>query len=203
MNTLMSKMSPAAPKMIRMDHAAVLALFHKIEPSMSASARGAVIRNICSALEVHAQLEEELFYPALRQAGVDLPQLDRSAPEHDEVRGLIDQVRASGQDMARQDELVNQLMRSVMHHVAEEETVLLPAAERVCSEQQLAELGARMTERRMALARPRMGQMAMDMARASPARTALMVAGTLAAGALLLGGMRRSHHDADADARTL
>lgn len=198
MNTLMSKMAPGAAKMIRMDHAHVMALFHKIEPGLSASARGATVRNICSALEVHAQLEEELFYPALREAGVELQQLERSVPEHDEMRGLIDRIRASGQDSGAQDELVNQLMRSVLHHVAEEETVLLPAAEKVLGEEQLSELGARMTERRMALAKPRMGQMAMDMARSSPARTALVVAGTIAAGALLLGGLRRGHHDGGA-----
>jgi hemerythrin superfamily protein len=200
MNTLMTKMSPTATKMIRMDHAAVMAMFHKIEPGMSASARGATIRNICSALEVHAQLEEELFYPRLREAGVDGQQLDRSVPEHDEMRGLIDQIRASGPDMGRQDELLNQLMRSVMHHVAEEETVLLPAAEKALGEEQLSDLGARMTERRLQLAKPRMGQMAMDMARASPAKTALVVAGTIAAGAFLLGGLRRGH---DADARMM
>jgi hemerythrin superfamily protein len=198
MNTLMSRMSPTAAKMIRMDHAAVMSMFHKIEPGMSASARGATVRNICSALEVHAQLEEELFYPALRAAGVDVQQLERSVPEHDEMRALIDRIRASGQDMGRQDELVNQLMRSVMHHVAEEETVLLPAAQKMLGEQRLSELGARMTERRLQLARPRMGQMAADMARASPAKTALVVAGTIAAGALILGGMRRGHHDGDA-----
>ena len=202
MNTLMSKMSPTAAKMIRMDHAAVMSMFHKIEPGMSASARGATVRNLCAALEVHAQLEEELFYPALREAGVSVQQLERSVPEHDEVRGLIDQIRASGQDAMRQEELLNQLMRSVMHHVAEEETVLLPAAEKVLGEQHLSELGARMTERRMQLAKPRMGQMAMDMARSSPAKTALMVAGTIAAGAFLLGGMRRGHHD-DANARMM
>lgn len=198
MNRLMSTMAPTAAKMIRMDHGAVMAMFHKIEPAMSASARGATVRNICSALEVHAQLEEELVYPALRDAGVELQQLERSVPEHDEMRSLIDRIRASGPDTRAQDELVNQLMRTVMHHVAEEETVLLPAAERVLGEQQLAELGARMTERRLQLARPRMGRMAMDMARASPAKTALIVAGTIAAGALLLGGMRRgAEHDAD------
>lgn len=198
MNTLMTKMSPTATKMIRMDHAAVMAMFHKIEPGMSASARGATIRNICSALEVHAQLEEELFYPRLGEAGIDREQLERSVPEHDEMRRLIDQIRASGAEMDRQDELLNQLMRSVMHHVAEEETVLLPAAEKALGEEQLAELGARMTERRLQLAKPRMGQMAIDMARASPAKTALMVAGTIAAGAFLLGGMRRDHRDVDA-----
>ena len=198
MNTLMSKMSPSVTKMIRMDHAAVMAMFHKIEPGMSASARGATVRNICSALEMHAQLEEELVYPTLRACGIDGEPLERSVPEHDEMRRLIEQIRASGQDMARQDKLMNQLMRAVMHHVADEETVLLPAAEKMLGEQRLCELGARMTERRLQLARPRMGQMAVDMARASPAKTALMVAGTIAAGALLLGGRRRAHHDADA-----
>ncbi len=193
MNALITKMSPTATRMIRRDHRAVVAQFHKLEPSLSTSAREAVVRTLCNALEIHAQLEEEIFYPALRNAGIELPALERSGPEHDEMRGLIDKVRSSEHDLPAQSEALNQLMRTVLHHVAEEETVLLPAAESMLGSQ-LGELGARMGARRLQLARPKMGRMAADMARASPARTALMVAGTLAAGALLVGRLRRGDH---------
>ncbi|MCK7497743.1 MAG: hemerythrin domain-containing protein [Comamonadaceae bacterium] len=170
--------------------------FHKLEPAMSRSAREATVRNICTALEIHAQLEEEIFYPSLRETGIDVDQLDKSVPEHDQMRSLIERVRSLDADDPAQAEAMCELMRTVMHHVAEEETQLLPLAEERLGDR-LAELGAKMTERRMQLAKPHVGQMAADMARASPGKTALVVAGTVAAGALLLGGMKRGktkHH---------
>jgi hemerythrin superfamily protein len=192
MNALMTRLSPSATRMIRLDHTHVMALFHKLEPSLARSQRDAIVRNICTALEIHAQLEEEIFYPALRAAGVDSPQLERSKPEHDEMRDAIQRVRAATQPPA-QMRAMHELMKGVIHHVAEEETELLPLAEtRMAS--QLDALGARMTERRLQLAKPHMGQMAVDLARGAPAKTgALMATGALVAvGALLLG--RRRHH---------
>ncbi|MBK1616745.1 cation-binding protein, partial [Rubrivivax gelatinosus] len=78
MNTLLSKISPTATRLIRMDHSHAMTQFHKLEPGLSASTRQATVRQLCSALEIHAQLEEEVFYPALREAGIDSPQLERS-----------------------------------------------------------------------------------------------------------------------------
>ncbi|MGC4080018.1 MAG: hemerythrin domain-containing protein [Rubrivivax sp.] len=196
MNPLLAKMSPTATRLIRMDHSHVMTQFHKLEPGLSRTAREATVRNICAALEIHAQLEEEIFYPALRETGAELPQLEHSVPEHDEMRGLIERVRSLEAQPDAQQLALNDLMRAVIHHVAEEETSLLPAAEQRLADR-LAELGARMTERRMELAKPHAGQIAADMARSSPGTAALVVAGTVAAGALLLGSLKRSkdkHH---------
>jgi hypothetical protein len=60
-----------------------------------------------------------------------------------------------------------ELMRDVLHHVADEETILLPEAERVLADR-LGELGAAMTKRRMQLVLPRSGEIASDMARSIP-----------------------------------
>ncbi len=192
MNALLRPVAPSATRMIRMDHAHVLGLFHKLTPDISQGARLATVRSICTALEIHAQLEEEIFYPALRALNLGLPELDKSVPEHDEVRRHIEQVRALEATDANFDERVSELMRGVIHHVADEETVLLPIAEHRLADQ-LDELGARMTERRMELAKPHAGQLAMDMVRASPAKASLLLAGVVAAGALLVARSRRSH----------
>lgn len=192
MNALLAKLSPTATRLIRMDHSHVTALFHKLTPDTTASVREATVRDICTALEIHAQLEEEIFYPALRSVGADMAELDKSVPEHDEMRRLIARVRSLDGEPFAQAEAVGALMRAVLHHVADEETVLLPLAEDRL-EDRLAELGARMTERRIELAKPNVGQMAVDLARASPAKAVMVmvVAGTLTAGALLLSKMRR------------
>lgn len=83
-------------------------------------------------------------------------------------------------------------MQGVLHHVADEESRVLPAAERQIP-QQLAELGVRMTELKMRLARPNLGRMALDTARGAPGRTALMAGGAATAGALLFFGLRARH----------
>jgi iron-sulfur cluster repair protein YtfE (RIC family) len=190
MNPLIARMSPTATRMIRMDHAHVLAQYHKLQPDTGNSVREATVRSICTALEIHATLEEEIFYPALREAVPDNAVLAESVAEHDEMRRLIARVRSLPCDDPAQDDALAALMRAVMHHMADEEAVLLPLAERRLGDR-LAELGARMTERRFQLARPHAGQIAVDLARASPAKTALMVVGTLAAGALVMTQTRR------------
>lgn len=87
------------------------------------------------------------------------------------MRRLIARVRSYGPgDVAQRDALC-ELMRAVMHHVADEETVLLPAAERHRARGMPA-LGARMVERRFQLSRPNATQAAVDMVRGSPGKSA-------------------------------
>jgi Hemerythrin HHE cation binding domain len=134
---------------------------------------------------VHAQLEEEIFYPALREVSGD-ETLEKAKPEHDEMRSLIARLRALQPGDPAFDQTVFDLMRIVLHHVADEETQLLPRAERLLSSQ-LSEMGARMTRRRMQLIGPRSGELAGSMARSMSTGTMLAAAGALAAaGGLLL-----------------
>lgn len=189
----LSTLSPTASQMIRLDHAHVLAQFHKVQPDASRNVCDAACKNICDALEVHAQLEEEIVYPALREAGLNGPVLDKSVPEHDEMRRGIDRLRGLQGQPQEQLEALCELMNGVMHHVADEETKLLPMAERRLGKERLSELGARMTKRRMELVAPKVGELALNMARATPAKTAMMMIGALAAGLLLKRGMRRRY----------
>ncbi|MEO5770808.1 MAG: hemerythrin domain-containing protein [Burkholderiaceae bacterium] len=191
MNPVVNKLSPSATRMIRMDHAHVIAQFHKLDPDTSASVRGGVLRSICAALEIHAQLEEEIFYPALCDAGIQMPELDKSVPEHEEMRCLIARVRATGTDGEQQNGAIYDLMNAVMHHVADEETKLLPAAEKTLGKERLSELGAEMTARRLELAKPRAGELALELVKAAPGKTALATVGVLVAGTMLVNRMRR------------
>jgi hypothetical protein len=154
--------------------------------------REAIVRSICTALEIHAQLEEEIFYPALRAINPNLPELGKSVPEHDEMRGHIEQLRKLSVKDPEYDEALRTLMRGVIHHVADEETVLLPLAEQQFEANRLSELGAQMTERRLVLAKPKAREMAVDLARASPGKSALVLAGALTATALLVTRARRN-----------
>jgi hypothetical protein len=78
-----------------------------------------------------------------------------------------------------------ELMRGIIHHVADEETILLPDAERLLHDR-LSELGAQMTRRKLELSMPHAGEMAWNAARAMPAATLVAGAGALLAGSYLL-----------------
>jgi hypothetical protein len=179
MSSLMSQLSPSITNMIRLDHTHVLSAFHQYELGSPMRLKKGLVDNICLAIEIHAQLEEEIFYPALRVVA-DNEILRKSTPEHDEMRGLVSRLRNMPVGDPAFDDTFFELMRHVMHHVADEETQLLPAAERLIPDQ-LHELGARMTRRRLELTAPRTPELASSMARS-------MSTGTIvAAGSALLG----------------
>jgi hypothetical protein len=83
------------------------------------------------------------------------------------------------------DDTVFELMRDVMHHVADEETILLPEAERVMGER-LNELGAQWVKRRVELAAPRTGEIATNLIRGLPASSLVLAAGAVLAGTYLV-----------------
>lgn len=146
----MSSCSPSITTMIRMDHTHVMAAFHRYHADSAWWRKRAIVELACTALEIHAQLEEEIFYPALAEAIPGDDTLEKSKPEHDKMREDIAKLRAMGPDDASYDARFMQLMREVIHHVADEETVLLPTAERALASR-LSELGQQMTKRRMQL----------------------------------------------------
>jgi hemerythrin superfamily protein len=185
MNALASKLSPSITNMIRMDHTHVLATFHQYEMDSAPKTKQALVNTACLALEIHAQLEEEIFYPALRAVAGDSATLDKSVPEHNEMRKLIDQLRGMGPTDAGYDQTFMQLMQDVMHHVADEETILLPQAE-IKLHDRLSELGAEMTKRRLQLAAPHAGEIAMNTIRSFPTSSMLMAAGAVLAGTYLV-----------------
>jgi hemerythrin-like domain-containing protein len=191
MNPLLKKLSPTVTHMIRMDHAHVLASFHQYGADTHPQTKQALVDTIALALEIHTQLEEEIFYPAVRRVVTDAQVIDKSVPEHDEMRRLIAKLREMEPSQADYDRTVMELMRDLMHHVADEETVLLPAAERLLADE-LEELGAKMSRRRLQLSAPRAGEIAGNTLRALPASTMLMSLGAVLAGSLMLKrAMRR------------
>ena len=186
MNAIVNKLSPNATSMIRLDHTHVMATFHQYKTSSRLSVKQGLVNTTCLALEVHAQLEEEIFYPALR-ALTDNETLRKSVPEHDEMKRLISELRGMQPDDPRYDTTYFELMRDVFHHVADEETVVLPEAERLMGDQ-LGTLGAEMTKRRFQLVTPHAGEIAINMAKGMPGATVAVLGSLLVAAAYF--GMR-------------
>jgi hemerythrin superfamily protein len=195
MSAALDRMTPDITRMIRLDHAHVLAAFRRFRSGMTETRKRALVENVCLALDVHAQLEEEIFYPAMRQIAAASEILDKSVPEHDEMRALVQSLRGMEPIDAAYDETFKKLIRTVLHHVADEETVLLPLAEELMPDE-LGHLGRIMTARRIELLRPHAAQAAATTIRTFPVGAAVAAAGVLAAGWLLLRGLTggsRSH----------
>jgi hemerythrin superfamily protein len=125
----LKKLSPSITDMIRFDHSHVMVTFHQYTRDKRPSVKKALAETICDALEIHATLEEEIFYPVMRPRAADQKVMEKSEPEHMEMRRVIDELRRTDPRDSRHDDLVFELMRDVVHHVADEETVLLPEAE--------------------------------------------------------------------------
>lgn len=182
MQALLTKVAPNVTDMIRADHTRVVATFHRYKLGSSLATKEALVSSICLMLEVHAQAEEEIFYPAM--GSVDTALVGKLIPEHDRMRSLIGDLRSMSASSPEYDSNVMALMREVIHHVADEETVLLPQAERVLGPR-LAELGAKFMKRRLQLMAPHAGELTRSKARAMPKTNLLMMAGALLGAAFL------------------
>jgi hemerythrin superfamily protein len=190
MASLVSAVLPSATNMIRLDHTHVLSTFHQFKPDAPARVKKGLVNTICTSLEVHAQLEEEIFYPAVREI-CDDERIRESLTEHNEMKRLIRLLRQMEPEAIDYDETVMALMRDVIHHVADEETIVIPAAEKKLRDE-LGDLGARMTRRRLQLVAPRTGEIALDMGRAVSGNTAALAFAAAAAVTVLVIGRARA-----------
>lgn len=117
-----------AISLLKEDHREVTALFKKFESAKIGKA--AIAEEICKLLTVHAQIEEELFYPAARDAledneeGEDL--LDEAEVEHASAKELIAQIEGSEEGEDLFEAKVTVLGEYIQHHVKEEEGELFP-----------------------------------------------------------------------------
>jgi hemerythrin superfamily protein len=150
-------MTQDACELLDADHLAVKHLF--VEYARQAIAapdesgdRQALADRICQELTVHAQIEEEIFYPALRDAIAEPQLLDEAEAEHQQAKDLIAQIQGMHAPDPRMDDLVSRLASAVEHHVKEERDVLFPKA-RVAPGLDLMALGARLKERQQELMR--------------------------------------------------
>jgi hemerythrin superfamily protein len=116
------------------DHRNVKKMFKEYEELTGSRARSAaqkkmvLARQICQELTVHAQIEEEIFYPALRAVLKDTDILAEAQVEHNGAKDLIAQI----QGMAEADEMfdakVTVLGEYIDHHVKEEKNEIFPKA---------------------------------------------------------------------------
>jgi hemerythrin superfamily protein len=102
-------------------------------------------RRICKLLRIHAQIEEEIFYPAARRAIGDNGLIDNAEREHAQAKATIARIESMTSDDATFKDAVAELAKEVRTHVAEEEGTLFPQLQ---GKLDLVSLGIALAERR-------------------------------------------------------
>ena len=116
------------------DHRAVKKMFKEYEELTKSRGRTIgqkkldLARQICQELTVHTQIEDEIFYPAVREAVKDTGMVAEAEVEHQSARELIEQIEAMDEADEMFDAKVTVLGEYVDHHVKEERNEMFPKA---------------------------------------------------------------------------
>jgi hemerythrin-like domain-containing protein len=144
-----------ALEMLKEDHDKVKKAFKEFEKldREDTEALRQLVQTVCEELKVHTTLEEEIFYPALREAIDDEDIMNEAQVEHETAKMLIEQLENMGADDPNYHATFTVLGEYVKHHVKEEEDEMFPEAKK--TDLNFEELATRMRERKTEL----MGEM--------------------------------------------
>jgi hemerythrin superfamily protein len=138
-----------AIKLLTADHAKVKKMFkefEKLSKKNEEAGKEELAAQICKELTIHAQLEEEIFYPAAREAIEDDDLMNEAMVEHNSAKDLISQIQSMGASDPMFDATVKVLGEYVNHHVEEEQNEIFPKVEK--AKVDLEEIGAEMAQRK-------------------------------------------------------
>ena len=133
---------------LKKDHDDVKGLFDEFEKAQSSAAKDKIIKQAVTALKIHAVLEEEIFYPAVR-AHVGSRLMNEADEEHHVAKVLIAEIDRAGRKDDHRDAKFTVLAESVRHHIGEEENEMLPKAKEL--DLDFEALGRRLLERKKEL----------------------------------------------------
>jgi hemerythrin-like domain-containing protein len=137
--------------LLKQDHKTVSSLFEEFAKA-DEEEQSAIAQRVCQLLTVHAMIEEELLYPAAKEAFEDEEDEDlvnEAEVEHGSAKELIAKIEGMTSDDEHFKATVSVLGEYIKHHVKEEENQLFPQLRK--TELDLKELGARLAERKFAL----------------------------------------------------
>ena len=138
--------------MLTADHKKVKKLFadfDKLKDAGSDEDKASIVDQICNELKIHTELEEEIFYPAVRKAIDDGDLMDEALVEHAGAKDLIAQLEDARPEDDLYDAKVTVLGEQIQHHVKEEEGDMFPKAKKAKVDTEA--LGATMLKRKITL----------------------------------------------------
>jgi len=107
--------------LLKADHRKVEELFSKFENAKGVKAKQTLATEICTDLSIHATIEEEIFYPAVKQVTKEEDKLDEAYVEHDGAKVMIAELLAGSPEDEFYDAKMKVLSEEIKHHVKEEE----------------------------------------------------------------------------------
>jgi hemerythrin superfamily protein len=149
----LKKRALRATTILKKDHRVVSGLFWTLQQTTVPSMRQAIFNKINIELDVHATVEEEIFYPAVRNlySGNSETLIQEAQLEHEQIRTLCRQVISIDPSSYMFMSKANELKEVVEHHVEEEENEIFPLVHRMMSNDELYNLGRRMHDRKYQL----------------------------------------------------
>jgi len=141
-------------KLLKEDHEKVSEIFEKLEATTEKAIkkREELFDKLMNELEIHAQIEEEIFYPALKKANETREVTMEGFEEHKVIKQLLTEMEGLSPDNEQWTAKLSVLQENVEHHVEEEEGEMFKSAREAFSKEQLEDLGNRMSAQKKRLA---------------------------------------------------
>ena len=133
-------------ELLKQDHKKVSGIFENLEPTTErgVKTREELFALLKQELDIHARIEEEIFYPAIKEAKETRDITLEAYEEHNVVKQLLAELDELPKDDETWGAKLKVLKENVEHHVEEEEDEMFPSAREVLSKEQIEELGTRM-----------------------------------------------------------
>ena len=137
-----------ATDLLKKQHKSVKALFKKVENTEDARRRRQLMDEIANVLKIHTKIEEEIFYPAVREIGTSKAEemIDESYEEHHVVDLVLAELPKVDPEDERFAAKMTVLSELVQHHADEEEEEMFPMCEKKLGRERLQQLGEQMQQ---------------------------------------------------------
>jgi hemerythrin superfamily protein len=128
-------------ELLKQDHQAVKDLFDQIGDAEDGKQRKKLFDQIDTQLNIHAHIEETVFYPEMQKIDELNDMVEEALEEHQEVKTLLEEMEGRDPEDDQFIASLEELMENVEHHVAEEEDEMFPKVRERCDQATLDRLG--------------------------------------------------------------
>jgi|SRR6478672_5391736 hemerythrin superfamily protein len=128
-------------ELLKQDHQAVKDLFGQLDDAEDTKQRKRLFDQIDTQLNIHAHIEETVFYPEIQKIDELKDMVEEALEEHQEVKTLLEEIEGLDPEAEQFSASLEELMENVEHHVAEEEDEMFPKVRERCDQATLDRLG--------------------------------------------------------------